>query len=78
MTPMQELTTISTPDLIAELVGRCSPAVFIGYKDEGAGSGGVNVFSNSVGDARVCFGLCHQMALHIQLKEITNAKEDGA
>ena len=69
------LAEIPTPDLIAELVGRCSPSIFIGYKDEGVGSGGVNVFSNLAGDARACFGLCHQMALHIQLREIQNAKE---
>lgn len=65
---MKDIEEIPTSDLIEELVNRCAPAVFIGYKDEG--EEGVQVFSNIAGDPRACFGLCHQMAIHIQLNEI--------
>jgi len=70
-----DIRLIPTQDLIAELVKRCAPAVFIGYKNEG--EDGMQVFTNKAGDARACFGLCHQMALHIQLNEISSLQGDG-
>ncbi len=63
-----DLATIPTLDLIDELTDRCSPSVFIGYKDEGAGSG-VNTYHAIRGEESVCYGLCHQMAFKIQRAE---------
>lgn len=63
------LATVPTTDLIDELVNRCEPAVFIGYKNEGI-IAGVNTFYEFKGKASVCVGLCHQMAHDIVMEDI--------
>lgn len=70
---MTDIKLVSTPDLVAELVTRCAPAIFIGYKDEGPE--GMQVFNNYAGHPSACFGLCHQMALNIQMREIVKIRE---
>lgn len=59
------IDSITTDELIDELVSRCNPAVFIGYKTEGDKD--EVVFWRLSGNDAVCYGLCHQLAYNIQM-----------
>jgi len=70
------LATIPTTDLISELMKRCDPAVFIGYKNEGTMMG-VNTFYEWMGNPDVCYGLCHQLSLAIQTEKLAIMIKDN-
>ena len=42
---------------------RCSPAIFIGYKNE---EDDTHTFYEYSGNSSVCYGLCHQLAFELQ------------
>lgn len=65
---MRPIDSITTGELVDELLNRCNPMIFIGTKLEGNKNDvdfwGVN------GNKEHCYGLCHQLALKIQKEEI--------
>lgn len=69
---MKPIDEISTPELIEELMERCSPAIFIGTKDEGIIAGGSTNYFQYSGRESVCYGLCHELAFEILTKRIEN------
>ena len=71
---MDAIKFIPTKDLMEELLTRCMPAVFIGHKHEG--EDGVYAYTQHSGDLEACFGLCHQMALKIQIKKMQSITGD--
>ena len=71
------LELVSTLDLIAELCQRCSPAIFMGSKNEGKDEEGINTFYHYSGNMHNCIGLCHNLASVIQIEEIQRIIEDG-
>lgn len=68
----ENLKLISTEDLIDEVMERCSPAVFIGTKNEGGLDGGWKSFMRWQGNNATCYGLCHELAFSIMSKEEEN------
>lgn len=72
------LDSVSTSDLIDELVRRCKPAVFIGTRTDDAGEH--FTFYQIAGHPHACYALCQEMAFKIQLsetrKEVKNELED--
>ena len=71
----EKLAPFATADLIAELVARCSPAVFIGTKYEGQGMGFQN-FTNFCGDPHTCYGMTMESGSLIQASIRAKEKED--
>ena len=65
MSDIKFIETIPTEALIEELLKRCSPAVFIGTRNEGKHEGLVN-FWEAKGNPATCYGLCHELAFSIQ------------
>lgn len=55
----------STQELLDELLARCSPAIFIGCKNEGGDDDGPNTFWHIRGNPANCYGLCHELAFTI-------------
>jgi len=75
MQKLKELDIVSTPDLLEELMNRCSPAVFIGTKYEGIGENFQN-FSNWKGNEATVFGMCFEMAFKIAVETIENKMKE--
>jgi len=61
-----DMASISTIDLIDEVMIRCHPAIFIGHKDEG--NGGPNIFWHWTGNDDQCFALTQQLGMKIQME----------
>jgi len=74
MQEVKAIDSISTGELIDELLKRCAPACFIGTKNEGGQ--GWQSFYNVKGDAAACYGLLHELAFNIQMRSIENMMGD--
>jgi hypothetical protein len=61
-----DLKTVATSDLLAELLERCNPAVFIGTRYEGGLDAGWKTIAKWQGSQATCFGLCHEVAFMIE------------
>lgn len=64
----ERLAQFQTEELITELLSRCSPAIFIGSKNEGAI--GQVTFYEASGHLDACYGICLEIANKISRKKI--------
>lgn len=67
MDNLKTIDTFSTEDLLNEILNRCKPAIFVGYKHEG-GQEGLVSFYHYRGNPHACRGMCKELDSIIQME----------